>query len=84
MIASPETYAELTQRYEQLRAAVLAGDGQGQRFGLGVLACRGMAAWMHAWQQLPSPKVAAPARRGVTLAGGAGEMVLASMALAHV
>lgn len=78
----------LTQRYEQLRAGVLAGNGQGQRFGLGVLTARGMAAWMTAWQQIPPPQPACvPARPNQTiLAAGVAEMVrvLAAMALAHV
>jgi hypothetical protein len=77
----------LTERYEQLRAGVLAGNGEGLRFGLGVLASRGMAAWMTLWQQVPSAPPAGGARpAAATSTGGAGEMVriLASMALAHV
>ena len=76
----------LTERYEQLRAGVLAGNGQGQRFGLGVMAARGMAAWMTLWQQVPVPPAGGAGPATATPSGGAGEMVriLAAMALAHV
>jgi hypothetical protein len=78
----------VTERYEQLRAGVLAGNGEGLRFGLGVLASRGMAAWMTLWQQVPSaPPTEVPTKPATAApSGGAGEMVriLASMALAHV
>jgi hypothetical protein len=36
-------------RYEQLRAVVVGGDPSGWRHGLGVLATRGMVAWITAW-----------------------------------
>lgn len=39
---------ELAQGYEQLRAQVLAGHTDGWRLGWGVLATKGMAAWMRA------------------------------------
>ena len=78
----------LTERYEQLRAGVLAGNGEGLRFGLGVLASRGMAAWMALWQQVPPAPAAGVFTKPATAppAGGAGELVqiLAAMALAHV
>lgn len=35
--------------YERLRAQVLAAQPDGWRLGWGVLACRGMAAWITAW-----------------------------------
>ena len=35
--------------YERLRAQVLAGHTDGWRLGWGVLAAKGMAAWMCAW-----------------------------------
>lgn len=35
--------------YERLRAQVLAGHTDGWRLGWGVLATKGMAAWMRAW-----------------------------------
>jgi hypothetical protein len=40
--------AQSAGRYELLRAAAVSGSG-GWRHGLGVLAARGMAAWMAAW-----------------------------------
>jgi len=43
---------ELAAGYEQLRAQVLAGHTDGWRLGWGVLATKGMAAWMRAW---PTP-----------------------------
>ena len=78
----------LTDRYEQLRGAVLAGTGDGLRLGLGVLTCRGMAAWMTAWQVTPpAPAGRVPSARPAQATGtSAGDMVqvLASMALAHL
>jgi hypothetical protein len=82
----------LTDRYEQLRAGVLPGTGDGLRFGLGVLAARGMAAWMTAWQTIPpaptSAPLPAPASSPTTAPPGTGAAdmvrVLAAMALAHV
>ncbi len=49
--------AALREGYEQLRQRVLCGQGDGWRVGHGVLASRGMAAWMGAWATL------APARQ---------------------
>jgi hypothetical protein len=84
-----DTDVMLTERYEQLRQVVLDGHADGWRFGLGVLATRGMAAWMAAWRSCPQPPP--PARgssSGATpdVGADATEMVqiLAAMALAHV
>jgi hypothetical protein len=78
----------LTDRYEQLRAGVLAGSGDGLRFGLGVLASRGLTAWMTAWQTIPPAPPAAAVTGPVSgpPSGGATEIVrvLAAMAMAHV
>ena len=86
-----DTDAVLTERYEQLRQVVLDGHAEGWRFGLGVLATRGMAAWMTAWRSCPPPPPPSPAAgssSGPTpdVSAGAAEMVqiLAAMALAHV
>jgi hypothetical protein len=46
--------AQLVDRYEQLRQAAADGSG-GWRHGLGVLATKGMAAWIAAWAALPAP-----------------------------
>lgn len=43
----------VTERYEQLRAAVLRGAGEGLRHGWGVLARSGMAAWAAAIGRIP-------------------------------
>jgi hypothetical protein len=77
--------AALTDRYEQLRAAVLAGTGDGLRLGLGVLSAHGLAAWMNAWQAAPPPPTPSRPPSPVRVRG-AGDVVrvLASMALAHV
>jgi hypothetical protein len=49
--------AALAAGYERLRAAVLCGQGDGWRIGHGVLASRGMAAWMGAYRTLaPAPQ----------------------------
>lgn len=39
----------LVAGYERLREQVLGAAPQGWRLGWGVLACRGMAAWIAAW-----------------------------------
>lgn len=39
----------LAHGYERLRAQVLAGHTDGWRLGRGVLASKGMAAWIRAW-----------------------------------
>jgi hypothetical protein len=84
-----DTDVMLTERYEQLRQVVLDGHADGWRFGLGVLATRGMAAWMAAWRSCPQPPPPAPgSSSGATpdVGADATEMVqiLAAMALAHV
>jgi hypothetical protein len=45
----------LSEAYERLRAAVLAGDAGGWRLGHGVLSARGMSAWMSAVGELAPP-----------------------------
>lgn len=45
---------EMAARYELLRELVRAGQAGGWRHGLGVLAARGMAAWIAAWTALPA------------------------------
>ena len=46
------------ERYEQLRARVLAGDVAGFRLGLGVLHHRGVAGWLRAWSSPAAPTAA--------------------------
>ena len=46
--------AELDASYERLRAAVLGGAPDGFRLGHGVLATRGMVAWIAALSSLTS------------------------------
>jgi hypothetical protein len=41
--------------YEGLRGQVLAAQPDGWRLGWGVLACRGMAAWITAWTTVSDP-----------------------------
>jgi hypothetical protein len=45
----PAADRPLVASYEALREAVLAGRPEGWRYGHGVLAGRGVAAWMAAW-----------------------------------
>ena len=47
--------------YEALREAVLAGRPDGWRHGHGVLAGRGMAAWIEAWRTVGQPGAGTPA-----------------------
>jgi len=82
--------AEIDASYERLRAAVLCGEPDGFRLGHGVLATRGVVAWIAALSSLPAP---AP-RAGERSHPPAGEVValpnaqqlvgvLAQMTLAH-
>jgi len=51
-------------RYEQARRVALGGGVQGWRYGLGVLAARGVAAWMATWAALATQGV--PDRSGTS------------------
>jgi hypothetical protein len=81
--------AALASGYERLREAVLSGRPDGWRLGHGVLAARGMVAWIAAFTDVAaSPQAAAspgPVSLAVSPLPGAGEVVavLAQMALAH-
>jgi hypothetical protein len=85
-----QTGAELDASYERLRAAVLGGQPDGFRLGHGVLATRGVVAWIAAVSSLAAPPPAASERSHPP----AGEVValpnthklvavLAQMTLAH-
>jgi hypothetical protein len=75
-------------RYEQLRERALAGDASGWRCGLAILQHRGVAAWLHAWQNIPASEPAERPTRATTcpqpMPGITERLVeaLASMALA--
>jgi hypothetical protein len=56
-----EVAGELDQRYEQLRAIALGGQAGSNGLGLGVLAGRGMAAWITVWRSEPPPASWVPA-----------------------
>jgi hypothetical protein len=58
-VADPPAGHELTRRYEQLRDAAGSAGGDAWRHGLGVLATKGVAAWMAAWTALAVPAAAA-------------------------
>ena len=79
----------LCAEYEQLRQVALAGQRDGWRHGLGVLAAKGVAGWMRACSMIapPAPIPPAASARGTVcaLAPGARELVavMAAMALAH-
>jgi hypothetical protein len=87
-----EAAGELDQRYEQLRAIALGGRAGGNGLGLGVLAGRGMAAWITLWRSDPPPAswvpAAAPTADAPGSAAGGGQLelvhVLAAMTLAHL
>jgi hypothetical protein len=76
--------------YERLRAAVLGGQPDGFRLGHGVLATRGLVAWMRTARSLLAPGPSAttsshPAMGEVVSLPGADQLVavIAQMALAH-
>lgn len=75
------------ERYEQLRARALAGEGETFRMGLALLHARGLAAWAREIASV-QPARAAPAERegAVELHGAQRDLVaaLATMALAGV
>ena len=82
--------AALAADYERLRAAVLGGQPDGFRLGHGVLAARGLVAWMQTVTSVCSPAPAAgegshPPAGEVLSLPGAEELVavLAQMTLAH-
>jgi len=78
----------LQDGYEQLRSAVLGGQPDGFRLGHGVLAARGLAAWMRTARPVAPPPRAPgsdPRAREVASLPGAEQLVavIAQMALAH-
>jgi hypothetical protein len=82
--------AEVNASYDRLRAAVLAGQPAGFRLGHGVLATRGVVAWMGTVNSLrtPAPSVSErchpPAGEVVALPNAEQLVaVLAQMTLAH-
>jgi hypothetical protein len=87
-----EAAGELGERYEQLRAIALGGHAGGNGLGRGVLAGRGMAAWIKAWRSDPPPAswvpATVPTADALESAAGGGQHelvhVLAAMALAHI
>jgi hypothetical protein len=77
--------ASCVERYEQLRARVLAGEPDGFRLGLAMLERRGLAAWARAWRgTAPAPAVAPARATVIELPSDARQIVgvLATMALA--
>jgi hypothetical protein len=80
--------AEIDASYERLRAAVLCGQPDGFRLGHGVLATRGVVAWIAALSSLPAPRAGErshpPAGEVVALPNAQQLVgVLAQMTLAH-
>jgi len=82
--------AEVDASYERLRAAVLCGQPDGFRRGHGVLATRGVVAWIGALSSVRAPAPSAsershpPAGEVVTLPNAQQLVgVLAQMTLAH-
>jgi hypothetical protein len=82
--------AEVDASYERLRAAVLGGQPDGFRLGHGVLATRGVVAWIGALSSVRAPAPSAggrshpPAGEMVTLPNAQQLVgVLAQMTLAH-
>ena len=63
------TGAQLDGSYERLRAAVLSGAPDGFRLGHGVLATRGVVAWMQTVTAVSSPAARAAGERSHAPAG---------------
>jgi hypothetical protein len=61
--------AELDGSYERMRAAVLSGAPDGFRLGHGVLATRGVVAWMQTVTAVSPPAAQAARERSHPLAG---------------
>ncbi|MGW1616723.1 hypothetical protein ACWCQZ_46490 [Streptomyces sp. NPDC002285] len=76
----------MAARYEELRTAITDGTGEGWRLGRGVLAAKGMAAWVSAWRPLLPTALPARGQQLPGLPGDSDELVrvLAAMALAHI
>ena len=77
---------ELTERYEELRAEVVARRPAGRGLGLALFVREGMAAWVHAWERVaePAPRPERTEDVGLGVSAGAGTElvhVLAGMAL---
>jgi hypothetical protein len=62
----------LSDAYERLREAVLAGSAGGWRLGHGVLSARGMTAWISAVGELAAPGDTTGAPPGSERPGSAG------------
>ena len=83
--------AELDASYERLRAAVLGGAPDGFRLGHGVLATRGVVAWIETVTSVASPAAPSASERSHPPAGEVVTLpnahkivaVLAQMTLAH-
>lgn len=71
-------------RYEQLRRRILDGEPSGWQLGWGVLAGRGVAAWLRVCHTIVLPPSAQPPAPSWSPLVDAGDVVgvLASMALA--
>ncbi|HEX9546210.1 MAG TPA: hypothetical protein VF942_02685 [Acidimicrobiales bacterium] len=84
--AAPGNNAGGVERYEQLRRRALGGQPDGLRLGLAVLQRQGLAAWLHAWDDLgaaeTAPKPQPPGAARTTMPSDEVVAVLASMTLA--
>ena len=88
--ASEHDVRALGDGYERLRAAVLGAAPDGFRLGHGVLATRGLVAWMHTASSLAAPAPSASGARTrrpgeVVSLPDADQLVavIAQMTLAH-
>ncbi len=80
VVSADDDGVGLVERYEELRASVVAGRAVPSH-GLALLMARGMAAWMAAWRSLgPPARPAIEASAGSIPTGIVA--VLASMAVA--
>ena len=84
--ASRRDAGALSEAYERLREAVLAGGAGGWRLGHGVLCARGMTAWMSAVGELAPPvggTAGAATGAGVPASGGCERLAGQPVALPH-
>ena len=74
--APPAGHTAYGDGYERMRRHAVEPGAAHESHGLGVVALRGLAAWLHAFAELPAPPAACGSAAPETLPAGAGRAVL--------